>query len=113
MIKEAEENATFDKSRKALVNITYEIDNLLVKSDVLFEKFLLETSSENSYFTEVLKEIRTLYKASKFKSISSQKIENLKYAHNLLIVSYFKKQLTGKTNNSTGKNGTVIDITGS
>ena len=30
MIKEAEENATFDKSRKALVNITYELDNLLV-----------------------------------------------------------------------------------
>ena len=111
MIKEAEENATFDKSRKALVNITYELDNLLVKSDVLFEKFLLETGSDKLYFTEVLKEIKTLYKSSKFKSISSQKIDNLKYAYNLLIVSYFKSQLATKSSNPSGKGGTVIDIT--
>ena len=113
MIKEAEENATFDKSRKALVNITYELDNLLVKSDVLSEKYLLETTSEQLYFTEVLKEIKGLYKASKFKSISSQKVDNLKYAHSLLVLSYFKSLLKGKSNNSTGKTGTVIDITGS
>jgi hypothetical protein len=31
MIKEAEENALLDKSKKSLVNITYELDNLLAK----------------------------------------------------------------------------------
>ena len=110
MIKEAEENATFDKSRKALVNITYEIDNLLLKSDVLFQKFLIENTSEKLYFVELLKEIRTLYKLNKFKSISSQKINNLKYAYNLLILSYFKSQLSTKSSNGN-KSGTVIDIT--
>ena len=83
----------------------------MVKSDVLFEKFLLETGSEKLYFTEILKEIKTLYKSSKFKNISSQKMDNLKYAYNLLIVSYFKSQLANKSNNPKGKSGTVIDIT--
>ena len=113
MIKEAEENATFDKSRKALVNITYELDNLLLKSDILFEKFILDDTSEKLYFSEVLKEIKTLYKQNRFKSISSQKIDNLKYAYSLLVLSYFKSQLGGKSNSGNGKSGTVIDITGS
>ena len=113
MIKEAEENATSDKSRKALVNITYELDNLLLKSDILFDKFLFGESSDKLYFTELLKEIKTLYKLNKFKTISIQKLDNLKYAYSLLIVSYFKSQLSGKSNEVTGKSGTVIDITGS
>ena len=113
MIKEAEENATSDKSRKALVNITYELDNLLLKSDILFDKFLFGESSDKLYFTELLKEIKTLYKLNKFKTISTQKLDNLKYAYSLLIVSYFKSQLSGKSNEVTGKSGTVIDITGS
>ena len=113
MIKEAEENATSDKSRKALVNITYELDNLFLKSDILFDKFLLVESSEKLYFNELLKEIKTLYKLNKFKTISVQKLDNLKYAYSLLVVSYFKAQLSGKSNEVTGKSGTVIDITGS
>ena len=113
MIKEAEENATSDKSRKALVNITYELDNLLLKSDVLFDKFLFEDSSEKLYFNELLKEIKTLYKLNKFKTISIQKLDNLKYAYSLLVLSYFKSQLSGKSNDKTEKGGTVIDITGS
>jgi molecular chaperone DnaK len=110
MIKEAEENATFDKSRKALVNITYELDNLLLKSDILFQKFLNENTSEKLYFTELLKEVKMLYNTNKFKSISVQKIDNLKYAYSLLVLSYFKTQLSIKSGKS-GQSGTVIDIT--
>ena len=110
MIKEAEENATFDKSRKALVNITYEFDNLLLKSDILFQKFLNENTSEKLYFTELLKEVKMLYNTNKFKSISVQKIDNLKYAYSLLVLSYFKTQLSIKSGKS-GQSGTVIDIT--
>ena len=110
MIKEAEENATFDKSRKALVNITYELDNLLLKSDVLFQKFLTENTSEKLYFTELLKEVKILYKTNKFKNISTQKIDNLKYAYSLLVLSYFKTQLSIKSGKN-GQSGTVIDIT--
>ena len=46
MIKEAEENADLDKSKKALVNITYELDNLLSKHQAL-EKVLEQNSSGN------------------------------------------------------------------
>jgi molecular chaperone DnaK len=113
MIKEAEDNATYDKSRKALVNITYEIDNLLLKSDSLFEKFIIDSSSEKLYFNEILKEIKILYKKNKFKTISSQKIANLKYAYSLLVLSFFKRKLSSKTTDDTERSGTVIDITGS
>jgi molecular chaperone DnaK len=119
MIQEAEENATFDKSKKALVNITYELDNLLLKSDVLEDKFLpgIESVSQKAsgikYFREVLKETRTLYKANKFKSLSTQKMDNLKYAYNLVIISYFGSLLEKKDNSDKNKPkaDSVIDIT--
>ena len=118
MIKEAEENALLDKSKKSLVNITYELDNLLAKSEILLEKTLLETTTAKDYFVEVLKEIRSLYKAKKFKAISSQKMETLKYAYSLLVLEYFKRELASSSGNSQGgntsnKNGTVIDVTDS
>jgi molecular chaperone DnaK len=114
MIQEAEENALSDKSKKALVNITYELDNLLLKADILSEKFLTKETSEKLYFNQVLKEIRTLYKLSKLKSISSQKVNNLKYAYNLLVLSYFKNQLKGNSDGGTSpaSAGKVIDVTG-
>jgi hypothetical protein len=51
-----------------------------------------------------------LYNTNKFKSISVQKIDNLKYAYSLLVLSYFKTQLSIKSGKS-GQSGTVIDIT--
>lgn len=117
MIKEAEENALFDKSKKSLVNITYELDNLLWKSQTLFEKQLLSTNTSDLYFEELLKEIKQLYKDNKFKTISTETLDTLKYAYNLVVLDYFKKQLS-QTANSTGKSsnggkGVVIDVTDS
>ena len=113
MIKEAEENALFDKSKKSLVNITYELDNLLGKADVLLDKFLLSDTPAKLYFTELLKEVKTLYKTNKFKAISSQKINNLKYAYSVLVLEYFKSQLSNTSNKESKKSskGTVIDVT--
>ena len=118
MIKEAEENALLDKSKKSLVNITYELDNLLSKSETMLEKTISETTEAKEYFVEVLKEIRSLYKAKKFKAISSQKVETLKYAYSLLVLEYFKRELANTSGNSQGgnsptNNGTVIDVTDS
>ena len=102
-----EENAFSDKSKKALVGITYELDNLLLKADILSKKFLTkgkqkvtEESSENLYFNQVLKEITTLYKLNKLKSISSQKLTTLKYAYNLLVLHYLKSTLKFNKNKS-------------
>ena len=112
MIKEAEENALFDKSKKSLVNITYELDNLLAKSEILLTKLFTSDTPAKLYFKELLKEVKTLYKAGKFKSISSQKIENLKYAYKALSLEYFKSQLSktsGKVSKTSSK-GAVIDV---
>ena len=113
MIKEAEENALFDKSKKSLVNITYELDNLLGKADVLLDKYLLSDTSARLYFSELLKEVKTLYKTNKFKAISAQKINNLKYAYSVLILEYFKSQLSKTSSKESKKSskGTVIDVT--
>ena len=113
MIKEAEENALFDKSKKSLVNITYEFDNLLGKADILLDKILLSNTPSKLYFNELLKEVKTLYKTNKFKAISSQKINNLKYAYSVLILEYFKSQLSKTSSQESKKSskGTVIDVT--
>jgi molecular chaperone DnaK len=116
MIKEAEENALFDKSKKSLVNITYELDNLFVKAQTLIEKNLLGTNTSDLYFEEILKEIKTLYKSQNYKEISNQTLDNLKYAYNLVVLDYFKKQLNQKSNDSgksNGGKGVVIDVTDS
>jgi molecular chaperone DnaK len=116
MIKEAEENALFDKSKKSLVNITYELDNLFVKAQTLMEKNLLGTNTSDLYFEEILKEIKTLYKSQNYKEISNQTLDNLKYAYNLVVLDYFKKQLNQKSNDSgksNGGKGVVIDVTDS
>jgi molecular chaperone DnaK len=119
MIKEAEENADLDKSKKALVNITYELDNLLSKHEAL-EKVLEQNSSGNrivlDYSKEVIKEIKSLYKTNELTKIGSETLDSLKYAYNVSIIESFKSQLSGsnpQNTNSTSDNteGQVIDVT--
>ena len=119
MIKEAEENADLDKSKKALVNITYELDNLLSKHEAL-EKVLEQNSSGNrivlDYSKEVVKEIKSLYKTNKLTQIGSETLDSLKYAYNVSIIESFKSQLSGSgpqnTNSTSGStDGQVIDVT--
>lgn len=109
MIKEAEENALFDKSKKTLVNITYELDNLFSKAESINK--LLNNADSDLYFEEILKEIRTLYKENKFTEISSETLENLRYCYNLIVLEYFKNQLKIKNDSGkTSRKGVVIDV---
>ena len=111
MIKEAEENAALDKSKKSLVNITYEFDNLLSKVEGFTEKYLINNTTSETYFLETLKEIQDSYSQDKFSSIISLKlIENLKYAYSIIVLEYFKNELNKKSGNKSQK-GVVIDIT--
>ena len=119
MIKEAEENADLDKSKKALVNITYELDNLLSKHQAL-EKVLEQNSSGNrivlDYSKEVIKEIKSLYKTNELTKIGFETLDSLKYAYNVSIIESFKSQLSGSnpqnTNSASGNTeGQVIDVT--
>ena len=119
MIKEAEDNAELDKSKKALVNITYELDNLLSKQDA-FEKILEQNSSANRIILdvskEILKEIKSLYKTNELKKIGNETLDTLKYAYNVAVMESFKSQLTGGSSSAAGSpntsgDGQVIDVT--
>ena len=108
MIKEAEENANIDKSKKSLVNITYELDNLLAKA----EKFLETVSSldnEELYLLEVLKEVKSFYKSKELVKCSSNSMNDLKNAYNFLRAKYLKKELSKSGSGSSGGQKKVID----
>ena len=58
--------------------------------------------------------IKNLYKTNQLNQIYSECLDNLKYAYNILILEYFKKELSNNSAASSGKNsekGTVIDVT--
>ena len=117
MIKEAEENADVDKSKKALVNITYELDNLISKNESLLSKSFVKTSLASDYCLEVLKEIKTLYKTNQIIKIGAESLDNLKYAYNILVIESFKEELkknsnSGRSNdNGNDGGGNIIDVT--
>lgn len=106
MIKEAEENVVSDRAKKALVTITYEIDNILFKSKKLFDK--MPTSDAALYFLELLKEIKKLYKQNQVSKIYPEVVENLKYAHAVLLFEQLKNQLN--PNNTNNPPQDFIDI---
>ena len=113
MIKEAEENALADKGKKAITNVTYELDNLLSKADIILEKNLISNSKIEKYFSEILIEIKESYNLNKLTEISNKSLDNLKYVSNILLLDYLKKELlkpSNKSDNDT-KKGVVIDVT--
>ena len=114
MIKDAEQNATLDKSKRSLVNITYELDNLITKADKFIESPLLDNRDSKKYFIENLKIVKNNYKKNNFKQIASKDLENLTKAYSYLVLDYSKYLMTesskGTNNNPSGK-GVVIDVT--
>ena len=113
MIKEAEENSLADKGKKALINITYELDNLLSKSDIILEKNFVNNNDVQNYFSQNLTEIKEFYNQNNLTKISISSLDNLKYAANIILVDYLKKELlndSGKSDDNS-KKGVVIDVT--
>jgi molecular chaperone DnaK len=88
MIKVAEENAVFDKSKKALINITYEFDGFLTKVEKLGYKISKNDSNAQIYFNKLIGQLKNLYNSNK---ISSFKLTNIKNAINFLILEYLNK----------------------
>lgn len=110
MLEDAEKNAALDKSKKSLVNITYELDNLILKSEKMLEKVSTLNNDSNVYFNEILKEIKIAYNDNKLTSLSSKNLEKLKYAYSL-VVADFTKSLFKNSDNPDSKKGVVIDVT--
>jgi molecular chaperone DnaK len=114
MLEDAEKNAMADKSRKSLVNITYEIDNLLLKSEKLIDTFPSLNKASIQYFEEVIKQLKSNYVQNKLSLISEKTVKDLKYAYSVLVLEFLKSKLNEKKDsgnkNSDGK-GVVIDVT--
>jgi chaperone protein DnaK len=91
MVKESEEFAQVDKSKKSLVNLTYELDALFTKGDVLMQKNLLGKRASGLYVQELLKQIKMLYKERKLTTLSNKTLQNLKYAKNLVKADFYTK----------------------
>jgi molecular chaperone DnaK len=109
MIKEAEENASLDKAKKSLVNITYEFDNLLSKTENLISKYFnIENRAEN-FLNQIVLQLETSYNSNELTKLNSPILDDLKYATNIILTSYLQKELKTKSP-KTGK-GSVIDVT--
>ncbi len=112
MIQEAEENAMFDQSKKALVNVTYELDNTLSKLDKL-EDFLRSNSIDSdieSFLFESFQELQFIYQQKEFKTIPTL-LKNINYGYNLLLIEYFRQEFSSQNGEAKPK-GKVIDVTG-
>ena len=86
MIEEAKENAHFDKAKKALVSITYELDNMLFKS----EQLVINASDSSSgkpikLLIMVLNQIKKAYLNNDLSSIKNKLLPILKYCYNVFL----------------------------
>ena len=112
MIRDAEENEKVDKTKKSLINITYELDNLLMKAEKIIDSTSLFQEEEN-YLVEVLKQIKSLYKEKQFLQCSTVISKDLKQASNFLRAKFSKKEFNRSKGNfsSSGEtsNKKVID----
>ena len=73
MIEEAEKNASSDKSKKTLVLITYDLDNVFAKAEAVLPKYLATIKGKEeklmlpaTYAGAIMKKLQKLYAAKKF-----------------------------------------------
>jgi molecular chaperone DnaK len=114
MIEDAEKNASNDNARKGLVNITYEFDNLLAKSEALINNNpTLDTPAFN-YFKELLIGIKNEYLSNNLENIVEKYLNKLKYCYGIMVIDFFKNELQNPNISKQSKNsgeGVVIDVT--
>ena len=112
MIKEAEENAILDKSKKSYVNITYELDNLIATCENVVDEIETQDKVEvsNLLFLETLKELQSFYKAGNLTELVGLSIDDLKYSYSLVLLDYIKSTL-GNLPSSDNSGKVVIDVT--
>jgi molecular chaperone DnaK len=114
MIEEAEANAADDKSKKSLVNITYEFDNLLAKIEPVLNNSNLKDKSSYICCTELIKKLKSEFKQNNLEIISTDYLSKLDYAYSVYLIDFFKDELTklqtNKQSDESGK-GVVIDVT--
>lgn len=87
MIQEAEKNASLDKSKKSLVNVTYEFDNLLCKTQEFINSTSLSSDSiEYKAFKLSLTQAESLYLKNSFQELSSKALNEVDYLYKALLL---------------------------
>ena len=114
MIEEAEANALIDKSKKSLVNITYEFDNLLSKIEPVLKTSNIKDKISYICCDELIKTLKSDFKSNKFETIANMYLSKLDYAYSVYLIDFFKDELAStqvsKRSTDDGKN-VVIDVT--
>ena len=111
MLEDAEKNALLDNSKKSLVNVTYELDNLLLKTEKLLENNVSINKNTEDYIVEIMKEVKILYSTNNFSKISETSLDDIKYATNILMTEFIKTKLANNSQPNNKKGGVVIDVT--
>ncbi len=128
MIQEAEENSALDKSKKSLVNITYELDNFISKAEILLESLEkdwvsqgLETNSDfkqtYNIISDILSKIETSYSSNLLTSIFPKLLNEFDYMIEIVAIEYFNMSIQKAFQNKEqkespfSKKGVVIDVT--
>jgi molecular chaperone DnaK len=113
MIQEAEQNSLYDKTKKSLVNITYELDNLLLKSEILLENSEYINTDSFLLLNELVKEVKELYTVKAFKKIYPSLLEEFQTVFAGIGVDIYKdfKNFGTEEKSSDKKKGVVIDVT--
>jgi molecular chaperone DnaK len=110
MIEEAEANSSRDKSKKSIVNITYEFDNLIYRTESLLSSDISIDADISAYFEELILKAKQFYKENKLTEISLSVLKDLRYAYNILVLKFIKNKLAQSTTSSNVSKGNVIDV---
>jgi len=111
LIEEAEQNVMVDKSKRTFVNLSYELDSLFEKIDLIFENLTTQdqktTEMITLYLQEVVETIQTAYVEKEFSKIDILLTTHLPYLEQLFVFDFFEKNLNDSS--SSFKKSNVID----
>ena len=114
MIEEAEANALVDKSKKSLVNITYEFDNLLSKIEPVLKISNIKDKTSYICCDELIKTLKSDFKSNKFETIANMYLSKLDYAYSVYLIDFFKDELAStqvSKRSADDEKSVVIDVT--
>jgi molecular chaperone DnaK len=105
MIEDAESNSLRDKSKKAIINLTYEFDNLLNQCEILLESETFVGFDALDYCEEVMAETGLLYKSNSLAELSSS-VKDFKSFFNYVLLDFIKNKISVSRRKASGK---IID----
>ena len=76
-----------------MVNLTYELDNLLGKMEKVLDSSEKTDSNVMRGFSLINTELKYCYRTNKFNLMATKMLKYLKYVTNILVIEFLKKEL--------------------